>query len=451
MTLSDDRARARLLHREVRWLVSLRWVAGSAIAAGGAAMGIWLPDTGLHPGVPALLGLLVLAYNAVFLGALRRAPRLAARHAPLVVHASLQILLDVLCLVVLTIWTGGVTSPLLGAFFFHMFFARLLLPRPHAYAAALVAVAFMAIGLRAAGAWPSEISGAATAAGWAVALVVTVFLTDRIAGVLQRLDAARAQRARKLREVAAILRAQQESLLHSERLATLGQLAAGVAHEINNPLSNIDGLLQLLQRRPDQPPPPESLRKLREQVERIQRIVRQLGAYSRRDGGKAQLVPVNDLVRSAVGLIDLDQRARRAHVELDLPDRVGLVRTNPHALTQILVNLLANALDATADVPAPRIAVRTDRPDGRLRIRVEDNGQGIPPEHLKRVFEPFFTTKPAGHGTGLGLSISDKLVRDMGGSIAAATLPRGGAVFTVQIPDLPAPPIAGRPPMDAKE
>jgi C4-dicarboxylate-specific signal transduction histidine kinase len=314
-----------------------------------------------------------------------------------------------------------------------MIFAALLQPRNRAYVVSLTAVVGLALALWLSGQWPQTREEAIRLSGWVLTLVVTVYLTDSVARSLYQREAAHTRQLARIRALSETMRAQQSSLIQSEKMAAMGQLAAGVAHEITNPLASMDSVLQLMQRRPDTPRP-EAVATLREQVQRILRIVRQLTTYAHPGMGRIESLPVNDLVRASLEMLALSRKVQRVTIDTDLADDAGSAHMNPHALQQVLTNLLVNALDATADSPDPRITIRTRREGDECVIEVADNGPGIAAEHQPRLFEPFFTTKPSGQGTGLGLSICARLVKEQGGTIRLTSPPNAGAVFNIRLP-----------------
>jgi signal transduction histidine kinase len=219
-----------------------------------------------------------------------------------------------------------------------------------------------------------------------------------------------------------------------EKMVALGQMAAGVAHEIANPLASIDSLLQLMRRKPERMTP-ESIETLRGQAERIARIVRELTTFARPADVEQQTLAVNDVVREAVEMASFDGRMKAVRLEQSFAPDAGAAPLLPHAIQQVLLNLLRNALDATECADDPLVRVRTARDgDGWVLIEVADNGCGIDTKDMKRVFEPFFTTKPVGKGTGLGLSISYSLVGRHGGSISVTSRPGEGAAFRIRLP-----------------
>jgi len=430
-----------LLHRELRWLITLRWLAGLAVLVLGAAQ--W--RLGWYPvaGEMLTVGAAILVYNAILWVTLR--PR--ARAVPVrSLHAFglAQIAFDLACLTLLAAWTGGLRSPIMGWYVFHMVFASLLLTTLWAYAAAGVAFVLLGTALWLSGQWPAERAGMLLGVGWVCTLLVTVYLTTRITGALFRRELSRFKHFRRLRAMSAHLRAQERSMVQHEKMVAMGQMAAGVAHEINNPLASMDSLLQLMERHPDRARP-EAIPQLREQVERIQRIVRQLTAFAHPDRGRPEVGDVNEVVRATLKLPGFEARLRRVRLvcAFDEPGGEGLpARMIGRAVQQALMNLLINALDALADSPEPCLTVRTRRETGSAVIEVTDNGPGIPPQHLAHIFEPFFTTKPVGQGTGLGLSISRGLIVEQGGTIhvTSPSEPSGmGASFTIRLPAADAP------------
>jgi len=219
-----------------------------------------------------------------------------------------------------------------------------------------------------------------------------------------------------------------------EKMVALGQMAAGVAHEIANPLASIDSLLQLMQRKPEKLKP-ESIETLQQQTERIARIVRELTTFSRPPETDLKTLTINNVVRESVRMLSFDPRLKKVRLEESLSEEAGAVSMLPQALHQVLINLLRNALDAMEQTSDAVLRVRTGREDGQWAfIEISDNGPGIETKNLKRLFEPFFTTKPVGKGTGLGLSISYSLITRHRGLLTAASKPGEGASFKIKLP-----------------
>lgn len=253
----------------------------------------------------------------------------------------------------------------------------------------------------------------------------------RMAEALQREQATTRRQLAELTTANERLTRAQTELVSAARLATVGELAAGVAHEIGNPLSGILGYLSLAKGSAAQSASlRECLESIDAEVQRITRIVRGLLDLGRPPQG--QLVPVDllPLVETCVKLVSAGPDFRQVQVQLRLDP--GLVaRAESGSLSQVLINLLLNAAQAMEGQGT--IVVRTCRSDARVLLEVEDTGKGIPRDLLPRLFEPFFTTKGT-KGCGLGLAVSLHLVSSMKGQLSAANLKSGGARFTVALP-----------------
>lgn len=219
----------------------------------------------------------------------------------------------------------------------------------------------------------------------------------------------------------------------SERLASLGHMAAGVAHEIGNPLTAISSMVQLLQRRSKDETEKEQLAQIRTNITRITQIVRDLVDFSRPKPIEVKPVYLNAIVGDVVGLLKHDARCRNVRFDLSAIGEVPSVSAVPDKLFQVLVNLILNAVDATADVPEPTIIISVRHVNGRIDVCVRDNGKGIPKDLQSRIFEPFFTTKDVGKGTGLGLSVSHHIIQQFGGSLHLTSAP-GNTEFRISIP-----------------
>jgi two-component system NtrC family sensor kinase len=231
-------------------------------------------------------------------------------------------------------------------------------------------------------------------------------------------------------------------LVQSEKLAAVGQLVSGVAHELNNPLTSIAGLSEfLLEQKELGKKDRGHLQVIQEQAERAGRIVRNLLTFARK--GAAERVPVdlNDVIRRTLSLTSYDLKLQDIQVERELSGALPDVFGDRHGLQQVVLNLVTNAAHAVAENPRerPREITVSTWFDGQVHVRVADTGPGIPDEIAQSVFTPFFTTKEPGKGTGLGLSITYSIVESHGGQITLEPRgPRGGAAFRVDLPPAPA-------------
>jgi signal transduction histidine kinase len=421
----------RLLAQQVHWLVRLRWVAGLVVILGSAVDGLWLKYHEMAPWI-TLIGAVILAYNGVLLWRLRCRSRGLEPQAPMV---WLHVLPDLACLAVLTVWTGGVESPLLGFFVFHMVFTSLLFRPLHAYGVVLAAGIMFAGSLWLSDEWPKQTVPRLMLMGWAITLLVTIFLTNHITSALRRNRAQLMAKNKHVRGLVRRLKQQQQAMIQHEKMVGLGQMAAGVAHEVANPLASMDSVLQLMQRN-DKHISPENVDALRQQVQRIKQTVHQLTDFAHPTEYKWETIPINDAVEAALQMVRFDRRQRKVTIDKQLSHCNERVEVQPHALQQVLTNLLFNALDALDDleVSDPRLQVGTACNGEVCRIWVSDNGPGINPDHMERLFEPFFTTKPVGKGTGLGLAISYSLVRNQGGHIEFDNQPGEGVTATIHLP-----------------
>ena len=227
-------------------------------------------------------------------------------------------------------------------------------------------------------------------------------------------------------------------LIQNEKLAAVGQLVSGVAHELNNPLTSIAGLSEFLmeQSRPNARDR-EHLRIIHEQAERAGRIVRDLLTFARKGGHEKIRVDLNDLVSRTSALLSYDVKMRGIDFEMRLDPGTPAALADPYELQQVMLNLLTNGMQALGELPAerPRTMIVTTRTvEDTVQLTVEDSGNGIPAELLPQLFTPFFTTKEPGRGTGLGLSISYGIVEAHGGRLSHLPSELGGALFQIILP-----------------
>jgi signal transduction histidine kinase len=432
------------LRQQLAWLIRLRWVAGATVIVLSLLDWRWL---GWHDDAPLMIGVggAILIYNALLALTMRRGHDRRDKRLPLLASAWWQILLDLGGLTLLTVWTGGIESPLIGFYVFHMVFASLMLPRMMAFGGAAVAVMMLLGGLHLAGQWPDTLHHRLMLGGWVLTLLLTVHLTSRITRGLRAQRRRLIRQNRRIRAMTGRLRKQQRMLIQHEKMSAMGQMAAGIAHEIANPLASMDSVLQLMQRRPERPRP-DSVQTLRTQVERIRNTIQQMSTFAHPGGGDRQTVRADVLIEQAIDLVRFDHRIRNVELVRQFGDDPPAVRVSPQSIHQVLINLLLNALDAMEGRSAPgsfpgssgpRITVGTERDGPWAVLWIEDNGHGIEPAHVARLFEPFFTTKPLGKGTGLGLSISYTLVRSHDGEIRVTSTPNQSTRFNIRLPFAP--------------
>jgi PAS domain S-box-containing protein len=230
------------------------------------------------------------------------------------------------------------------------------------------------------------------------------------------------------------LRRTQEQLLHSEKMAAVGQLISGVAHELNNPLTAILGYSQLLLSSGQMPPlGMEYSDKLYKQAQRTHRIVQNLLSFARQHKPERAAVQLNQILEDTLALRDYDLRLSNIRVHYDLAPDLPMTAADPHQLQQVFLNLVNNAVDAILENSNEGdLWVSSRAREDRLVVEFKDSGPGV--KDASRVFDPFYTTKPVGKGTGLGLSICYGIVTEHGGSISVSNLQPSGACFTIELP-----------------
>ncbi len=246
------------------------------------------------------------------------------------------------------------------------------------------------------------------------------------------------EKVRLYAELQANLRRLQETtaqLMQADKLKALGTLLSGMAHELNNPLSTILLSAQLVQQQALPDPIRRRIDVIEEESERASRIIRDLLVFARRKAPERGRVDLNEVVKAALALQAPEFDLHGIRVVQDLEPTLPEIWADPHQLQQVFLNLFTNATHAMKSANGRgNLTVRSSHQGSEAYVAVEDDGPGIPPDHLSRLFDPFFTTKGAGEGTGLGLSLSLGIVETHGGRMQAENLPGSGARFTVRLP-----------------
>jgi two-component system C4-dicarboxylate transport sensor histidine kinase DctB len=255
---------------------------------------------------------------------------------------------------------------------------------------------------------------------------------QRIHLINQQLEAEVHERRRKERE----LRETQDELIHAGQMAALGQMAASVAHELNQPLSAIrmfSANCKVMLQRGQQEAVLDNLQTIHDLTGRLAAVASQLKSFSRKSARQREKVDLRQSLRNALGLLAHQAEIIGCRIDRREPDEPLLVQANPMHLDQVFVNLLQNSLDAVRESPTKVVSVELRRVDGHAEAVIADSGPGLSPEAKERLFSPFFTTKEPGQGLGLGLSIIHGIIRDMQGEINGENLEGGGACFTVRL------------------
>lgn len=267
--------------------------------------------------------------------------------------------------------------------------------------------------------------------------VVIALWRRRLADRLALETALNARLESRVEERTAELRRTQNQLIQASKMTALGQMSAGISHELNQPLAAILNFAENAARFIDSGRPDSARRnfqQIAEQVRRVDRIIRHLRGFARNESEPMEKVDLVAVLQEALGLVDASLRKAGIEVETVLPADPVHVQGGKVRLQQVIVNLLNNAMDAMADTGRPRLRIRLEVAGSEVRLTVQDSGPGI--EDPSRVFDPFYTTKELGasKGLGLGLSISYGIVGSFGGEITADNAPDGGGRFVVSLP-----------------
>lgn len=408
------------LRSECLWLVRLRWIASIAVLVyviSGIVSRLF-PRTPPIPLIAAALSLPLMNLGFQAWSVRTHTPHRVMR---------VQIIADLLLLSVLLHYTGGIQNPLVFLSVFHVILASILLSRRDAYGVAFLAIVLLSsLAVREmTGLLPRyPIAGIPPAAHSPILVgAVVIALVTVLVGA-----------AAFTTSIMEILRRREAELVQAGKLAAIGELAGAVAHEINNPLAIISGKVESLQDLNGTLPASaqRDIDKIGKHVHRIAAITKGLLAYARPFSGERQPTDLNRVVLDSWELIAARAKEQGVHVELQQDSEPPEIAGNATELTQVVINLANNAMDAMAR--GGMLRIRTERHGDGAVLEVSDTGRGMTREVRRRIFEPFFTTKSEHGGTGLGLAICHGIVRNHGGRIEVESEPGKGSVFRVSFP-----------------
>jgi signal transduction histidine kinase len=231
----------------------------------------------------------------------------------------------------------------------------------------------------------------------------------------------------------------QDEIIRSEKLASVGKLAAGIAHEIGNPIGIIIGYLDLLNSEDiTEVEKKDFLNRIESEITRVNRIIRQLLDFSRPSSGEPAKTRVHDMVKMTLSMLGPQPMMESVRTALELKAQNDTVLADPNQLQQVFLNIIMNAADALAEGKEEGeekwLTIKSERIGGSIELRFFDNGHGIPEKELLRIFDPFYTTKEPGKGTGLGLSVCYRIVEGLGGAIRAESKTGEGTTIIVSLP-----------------
>ena len=225
----------------------------------------------------------------------------------------------------------------------------------------------------------------------------------------------------------------EQQLVRSQRMESIGTLAAGIAHEVGNPLTAISSLVQVIQRTSTDGFSNEKLELINSQVNRIARIIRELVDFSRPSTHVVKPTNINRIVKEALNIVQYGKKVKDITFKLNLDERLPEIAAVPDQIVQVFINILMNAVDSL-DERCGTITVHSRKNEHAVEVIVHDTGKGIESSALEKIFEPFYTTKTTGQGTGLGLWVSYGIVKSFGGDVFVESIPEKGSTFTVSFP-----------------
>ncbi len=225
----------------------------------------------------------------------------------------------------------------------------------------------------------------------------------------------------------------EQQLVRSQRMESIGTLAAGIAHEVGNPLTAISSLVQVLQRTVQDQFATEKLGLINSQINRIAKIIRDLVDFSRPSTHVSKPTDLNQILNDALNIVKYGKKVKDVTFSLDLDAQLPTIRIVPDQIVQVFINVLMNAVDALDGKPGT-ITVSSRTFDSVIDVAVSDTGKGITEGEIEKIFEPFYTTKGVGRGTGLGLWVSYGIVKSFNGDILVESIPGEGSLFTIRLP-----------------
>lgn len=224
----------------------------------------------------------------------------------------------------------------------------------------------------------------------------------------------------------------EEQLIRSQKMENIGTLAAGIAHEVGNPLTSISSLVQVIQRTTDDTFAKDKLELVKNQINRIAKIIRELVDFSRPSHYEEKWVDLNKMIKEVVNITRYGRKARHVNFKLELQDKLPLIYVVPDQLIQVFINIVINALDAI-ETESGAITIESRRDAKYVYCVIKDTGKGIHEDEIDKIFDPFYTTKKVGEGTGLGLWVSYGIVKNLGGNISVDSVIGRGTTVTISI------------------
>lgn len=253
-----------------------------------------------------------------------------------------------------------------------------------------------------------------------------------MAGTLEAKQRELKEKIEELERTNIALKEARDEVLQSEKLATIGRMASGIAHELGNPISAISGNIELLEKKLSMEKEKEIIKRMKSDLERMDKIIRELLDFARPKKFTREKINIKNSIEEAIEIIKTQKGFDNIKIEIDSEVNLPEITSDTTQLKQVWINLFLNARDAMPDGGIIKISI--SKTDSFVRVEFSDTGTGIQKEHLNKIFEPFFTTKEPGKGTGLGLTVVQRIILSMNGKISVESEPLKGTKFTILLP-----------------
>ncbi len=448
-----------VLVEQLLWLIQLRWIAvvGLLIAT---LIGNYVFSVLISP-VPIYIcaGVLLLCNIFYYSVTTRKCSDVGLKD---IVLGMVQIEADIVILTAILHFSGGIVNPFFLFYVFHVIIAAIILPRNLSCGVGLTTILLFGLlavnelnGGGSLGYYPLKLSAVGGlwrnpvyALGAFVAFAGTVMLAQYLTRIIvvrmtakhKSLEKDLRDRAEQITAINEMLKMTRVQMAHREKMVAIGQMAAGIAHEIGNPLASLSSVVQYLCRKLGTHEEKEQLLLIECQVHRISDILKRMLSLSRPATHQYRWTDINELIGNTLSLVKFDKRMQTITINNDVKSDLPTVWLNPQLFEQVLLNVFINAMDAMEARNGQQehiLEITKELKDTMVEIRVSDSGIGMSPQVAKRAFESFFTTKEIGKGTGLGLFISYNLVSEIGGTIKLESESDKGTTVIILIPVRP--------------
>ncbi len=441
----------------LKWLIKLRWAAITGLILIVLGMKI-IFNLSLFTYSLAIIFFSMIVYNLIFIRLFKVLHKTNDRPVRTVINltrfANLQIGLDLLFLVLIWYLHGGIENPIMFFFIFHMIIASILLPQRYSYMwAILSSVAVFSIALlehfdflkhygvlsqlTGITLWDNLYWNIFILTAFCFSLIAVVFMTSSISSRLRKRNAEIIKLEKEISDKK--LHAAERQLHVSEKMASLGKLAAGIAHEINNPLTTILSYSECLSDEiSDNEELKEDIETIIGETIRIREIVKDILNFARAsEESEPTNVNINDEIGNTIKMLQPQMNFISIPFDLHLSDDLPMVKVGEEHLKQVLINLFINASQAMKGRGVITIITELDKLKSTVNVKIKDTGPGIKEEHINSIFDPYFTTKQMGEGTGLGLAVSHGIIEMYGGDLSVESEYGKGAAFILSFPITP--------------